>query len=84
MEIPWCQLIRDMKYNLANYAALLILLFLEEKRYIVVHHCVQLKIRDNKDKQMPCLGLVIINLPAQQSTELWDANSCLLWRNPSC
>lgn len=84
MEIPWCQLIRNMKYNLANYAALLILFFLEEKLYIVVHYCVQFKIRNNKDKQMPRLGLVLINLHAQQSTGLWDANSCLLWRNPSC
>lgn len=65
-EIPWCQLTWNMKYNLANSAARPIPLFLEENLYIVV----QIKVRDNKDKQIPCLGLVIITLLAQQSTGL--------------
>lgn len=52
------------------------LLFLENKLYIVVRHYVQFTFRNNKGKQMPCLGLVIISLPAQWATGLWDSNSC--------
>lgn len=58
-------------------------LFLDEKLYISVHHCVQFKLTDYKDKQISCLELVIINLLARQSTGLWDTNSCLLRRKPS-
>lgn len=43
LEIPWCQLNWNIKYNLANSAALPIPPVLEEKLYIVV----QFKVRDN-------------------------------------